>query len=128
MNGLIDANEKARELPELMTSPSSDGSLELVDVEVRTPSGVQLIEPLDLRLEPGGSLVITGRSGTGKTTLLRSLAQLWPFASGTMRRPAEGHETMFLSQLPYVPLGDLRAVVSYPAPPATFPIPNCNTC
>jgi putative ATP-binding cassette transporter len=123
LNGLIDANEKARELPELMTSPSSDGSLELVDVEVRTPSGVQLIEPLDLRLEPGESLVITGRSGTGKTTLLRSLAQLWPFASGTMRRPGQGHETMFLSQLPYVPLGDLRAVVSYPAPAGDIPDP-----
>ena len=87
LNGLIDANEKARELPELTTAASSDGSVELVDVEVRTPSGVQLIEPLDLRLEPGDSLVITGRSGSGKTTLLRSLAQLWPFASGTLRRP-----------------------------------------
>jgi putative ATP-binding cassette transporter len=28
---------------------------------------------------------------------------------------------MFLSQLPYVPLGDLRAVVSYPAPPGEIP-------
>jgi putative ATP-binding cassette transporter len=45
--------------------------------------------------------------------LLRSLAQLWPFTSGTVRSPADG--TMFLSQLPYVPLGDLRSVISYPA-------------
>lgn len=121
LNGLIDANEKARELPELATATSRDGSVELVNVEVRTPSGLQLIEPLDLRLEPGDSLVITGRSGSGKTTLLRSLAQLWPFASGTLRRPGEGHETMFLSQLPYVPLGDLRAVVSYPASVGEIP-------
>ncbi len=28
---------------------------------------------------------------------------------------------MFLSQLPYVPLGDLRAVVSYPASPGDIP-------
>ncbi|MBV9092151.1 MAG: ABC transporter ATP-binding protein/permease [Mycobacteriaceae bacterium] len=121
LNGLIDANEKARELPELTTAASRDGSVELVDVEVRTPSGVRLIEPLDLRLEPGESLVITGKSGSGKTTLLRSLAQLWPFASGTLRRPGEDQETMFLSQMPYVPLGDLRAVVSYPASPGEIP-------
>ena len=57
---------------------------------------------------------VTGKSGAGKTTLLRSLAQLWLFTSGTMRGPAGENETMFLSQLPYVPLGDLRAVVSYP--------------
>jgi putative ATP-binding cassette transporter len=121
LNGLIDANEEARVLPGLTLAASHDGALELVDVEVRTPSGDQLIEPLDLRLEPGGSLSITGRSGSGKTTLLRSLALLWPFASGTLRGPADERETMFLSQLPYVPLGDLRAVVSYPAGVGEFP-------
>jgi putative ATP-binding cassette transporter len=121
LTGLIDANEKARKLPELTVAVSRDGSVELVDVEVRTPSGDQLIGPLDLRLQPGDSLVITGRSGSGKTTLLRSLALLWPFASGTLRRPADEHETMFSSQLPYVPLGDLRAVVSYPASAGEFP-------
>jgi vitamin B12/bleomycin/antimicrobial peptide transport system ATP-binding/permease protein len=115
LNGLIDANEKARDLPALTVAASADGSVELVDVEVRSPSGDQLIEPLDLRLQPGDSLVVKGRSGSGKTTLLRSLALLWPFASGTLRRPADRHETMFLSQLPYVPLGDLRTVVAYPA-------------
>jgi vitamin B12/bleomycin/antimicrobial peptide transport system ATP-binding/permease protein len=121
LDGLIDANERARELPELTTEPSRDDSVELRRVEVRTPSGTQLIEPLDLRLEPGESLVITGRSGSGKTTLLRSLAQLWPFASGTLHRPGADHETMFLSQMPYVPLGDLRAVVSYPTSPGDIP-------
>ena len=50
----------------------------------------------------------------GKTTLLRSLAELWPFTTGTLTRPCGPNETMFLSQLPYVPLGDLRAVVTYP--------------
>jgi putative ATP-binding cassette transporter len=59
-------------------------------------------------------MVVTGPSGSGKTTLLRSLAELWPFCSGTLTRPCGPNETMFLSQMPYVPLGDLRAVVSYP--------------
>ncbi len=113
LDGLITVNETARELPLLTAEPSTDGSLELDDVEVRTPAGIRLIDPLDVRLDPGESLVITGGSGTGKTTLLRSLAQMWPFTSGTLRRPDD--DTMFLSQLPYMPLGDLRAAVSYPA-------------
>jgi vitamin B12/bleomycin/antimicrobial peptide transport system ATP-binding/permease protein len=122
LNGLVDANEKSRELPQLSIAASCDGSVELVDVEVRTPFGDQLVEPLDLRLKPGDWLVITGRSGSGKTTLLRSLALLWPFASGTLRRPADHeHQTVFVCQLPYVPLGDLRAVVSYPAETGEFP-------
>ncbi len=118
LDGLITANETARELPLLTALPSTDGSLQLNDVEVRTPAGTRLIDPLDVRLVPGESLVITGGSGSGKTTLLRSLAQLWPFTSGTVRRPET--DTMFLSQLPYVPLGDLRGVVSYPANEATY--------
>jgi vitamin B12/bleomycin/antimicrobial peptide transport system ATP-binding/permease protein len=114
LNGLVEANAEARQLPELSTVASTDGSIELADVEVRTPAGTQLIEPLDVRLTPGNALIVTGKSGSGKTALLRTLAQLWPYASGTMHRPDGHNEVMFLAQLPYVPLGNLRAVVSYP--------------
>jgi putative ATP-binding cassette transporter len=114
LNGLVEADEKARDLPELLVRSSADGAVDIEGVEVRTPDGDQLIDTLDVHLDSGDALVITGPSGSGKTTLLRSLAQLWPYATGTLRRP-DGRDTMFLSQLPYVPLGDLRAVVSYPA-------------
>ena len=113
--GLVEANQLAREMPSLETVASTDGSVRFDRVEVRTPGGSQLVDPLDLRLEPGEGLVITGASGAGKTTLLRSLAKMWPYTSGTVHRPVEDHETMFLSQMPYVPLGDLRTVLSYPA-------------
>jgi vitamin B12/bleomycin/antimicrobial peptide transport system ATP-binding/permease protein len=115
LNGLVEADEKARELPELLVTASVDGDVDIEGVEVRKPDGDQLIDPLDVHLTTGDALVITGPSGSGKTTLLRSLAQLWPYATGTLRRPDGPGDTMFLSQLPYVPLGDLRAVVSYPA-------------
>jgi putative ATP-binding cassette transporter len=114
LHGLMEANQRARELPVLTTEPSSDDSIELNGVEVRTPGGDRLIDPLDLRLERGESMVVTGSSGTGKTSLLRSLAEMWPTATGVWRRPADDHATMFLSQLPYLPLGDLRTAVSYP--------------
>jgi putative ATP-binding cassette transporter len=119
LHGLVTANETARALPSLTALPSNDGSLELNNVEVRTPAGIRLIDPLDFRLAPGESLVISGTSGSGKTTLLRSLAQLWPFTSGTLRRPQD--DTMFLSQLPYMPLGDLRSTLSYPAGAGSYP-------
>ncbi|EUA88818.1 ABC transporter transmembrane region 2 family protein [Mycobacterium ulcerans str. Harvey] len=37
LHGLVDANEKGRALPAVLTKPSSDESVELTDVEVRTP-------------------------------------------------------------------------------------------
>lgn len=120
LHGLVVANEEARDLPELEMEGCGDGTVQLAGVEVRTPDGRQLLEPLDLHLNPGETLVITGASGSGKTTLLRSLARLWPFASGSMKCPDEANSTMFLSQMPYVPLGDLRAVVSYPCEEGTI--------
>ena len=121
LHGLVVADEKGRELPELLVRPSVDGAVDVEGVEVRTPDGDQLIDSLDLHLSEGDALVITGPSGSGKTTLLRSLAQLWPYGSGTFRCPDGPNETMFLSQLPYVPLGDLRAVVCYPSSEGDIP-------
>ncbi len=119
--GLVDANSQGRALPTVLVKPSEDVAVELANIEVRTPAGDQLIDSLDVRLDSGDSLVITGRSGAGKTTLLRSLAELWPYASGTLSRPDGDNATMFLSQLPYVPLGNLRGVVCYPNSPDDIP-------
>ncbi|MCV7298790.1 ABC transporter ATP-binding protein/permease [Mycobacterium barrassiae] len=114
LDGLMTANEEGRALPEITTTACKDGTVELKDIEVRTPDGKQLVNPLALRLEVGDTLAVKGESGSGKTTLLRSLAELWPYTTGTLTRPCGPNETMFLSQMPYVPLGSLRAVVSYP--------------
>ena len=117
LHGLVDANAQGRALPALLVKPSQEVAVELANVEVRTPAGDQLIDSLDVQLDSGDALVITGRSGAGKTTLLRSLAELWPYASGTLCCPDGDNATMFLSQLPYVPLGTLRGVVCYPNSP-----------
>lgn len=113
LDGLMTADEKSRSLPKISTSLTKD-SIEADSVDVRKPDGEVLISDLNLRLAPGDALVVKGRSGAGKTTLLRTLAELWPFGDGEFRRPA-GNETMFLSQIPYLPLGDLRATIAYPA-------------
>ena len=114
LDGLLTANERARALGTLAVGVSAGGGVEIDDVAVLSPAGESLVDGLAVRLSAGGSLVITGRSGTGKTTLLRSLAELWPYASGTVRYPTAAG-AMFLPQLPYAPLGDLRTVVCYPA-------------
>ena len=114
LDGLIDANARARAMPRVTTEDADVVAAE--DLDVRTPDGKRLIRGLSLRLEPGDGLLIKGPSGCGKTVLLQSVAGLWPYTSGVVRYPIAAHQTMFVSQLPYLPLGDLRAVTSYPSP------------
>ena len=114
LDGLIDENTLARTFTQVTTTASRDGALDVDGVGVRTPDGEHLIRDLDLRLEAGDALLISGPSGIGKTVLLQSLAGLWPFVTGSVRLPSSRQDAMFVPQLPYIPLGDLRAVVSYP--------------
>jgi putative ATP-binding cassette transporter len=114
LDGLIDANARARAMPRVTTEDADVVAAE--DVDVRTPDGKRLIRALSLRLEPGDGLLIKGPSGSGKTVLLQSVAGLWPYTSGVVSYPIAARETMFVAQLPYLPLGDLRAVTSYPSP------------
>jgi putative ATP-binding cassette transporter len=114
IDGLIDANARARAMPRVTTEDADVVAAE--DVDVRTPDGKRLIRALSLRLEPGDGLLIKGPSGSGKTVLLQSVAGLWPYTSGVVRYPIAARQTMFVSQLPYLPLGDLRAVTAYPSP------------
>jgi putative ATP-binding cassette transporter len=112
LTGLLDVNSQTRALPSVRIADCPDG-LDVENLTVCRPDGTPLIEDLTLRLSPGQALLVTGTSGCGKTTLLRSLADLWPYADGTVRRPTAGR-VLFLPQHPYLPLGGLRTALTYP--------------
>jgi putative ATP-binding cassette transporter len=88
------------------------------DATIELPNGMKLLNEPDLLLKPGESVVISGRSGSGKSTLFRALAGIWPFGHGEVQRPLE--RCLFLPQRPYIPLGSLRHVVTYPYAPNAF--------
>jgi putative ATP-binding cassette transporter len=82
------------------------------------PAPVPVLLGVDLEVRAGERVAITGRSGSGKSTLFRAIAGIWPFGQGRVLRPVE--RCLFLPQRPYIPLGSLRHVISYPHPPATY--------
>jgi vitamin B12/bleomycin/antimicrobial peptide transport system ATP-binding/permease protein len=113
LTGLMDANSAARALPTVDITEGDD--LQVRGLTVRRPDERVLVDDLGFDAAAGTSLLVTGPSGGGKTTLLRSLAQLWPHASGSVHRPTEDG-SLFLPQQPYLPLGTLRDALAYPGP------------
>ena len=94
----------------------STNAIEANDLMISLPDGRALLEHIDLSIKAGDSLLITGPSGVGKSTLLRALAGLWPFVHGRLTMP-ESAAMLFLPQKPYLPLGTLKVALCYPDAP-----------
>ena len=90
-------------------------SLTLDRVNLALPGGRSLMEGVSFEIRPGDTALISGPSGAGKSTLFRAIAGIWPFGRGDVRLPRDGR-VLFLPQKPYLPIGTLREVVSYPTP------------
>lgn len=99
-------------MPEALLKTNAD-SIKAENLSVFLPDGRKLLEGVNLDIGRGSSLLITGASGTGKSTLLRALAGLWPFVEGGCALP-QSTAMLFLPQKPYLPLGTLREVLCYP--------------
>lgn len=86
----------------------------LQDFGVKDAEGNVMISHINVVLENGDALLIQGASGTGKTTLLKALAGIYPFETiGTAQHPCE-RKPLFLPQRPYMPQGKLRDAICYP--------------
>jgi putative ATP-binding cassette transporter len=87
------------------------------DLNVLLPSGALLLAHTHLATAKGDRILLKGPSGSGKSTLFRTLAGIWPFASGAVQLPGD---VMFLPQRPYIPEGTLRDALAYPSPAANY--------
>jgi len=131
--GLADWNACARRIASLMMSldaleraeqgdgvgrikrgeSGGDAMLELNDLSVTLDDGTAVLSETEVVIEPGERLLVAGESGTGKSTLARAIAGLWPWGGGSVTLHTD-RRLFMLPQNSYVPSGSLRRAVAYP--------------
>ena len=80
---------------------------------IKDDQGRLLLNNLNIELKNGDALLIQGPSGTGKTSLLKAMAGIYPFETvGLVEHPCV--TSLFLPQRPYMPQGTLREAICYP--------------
>jgi putative ATP-binding cassette transporter len=89
--------------------------LVLREVGLSRPDGEALVAEAEVEIQPGERVLIRGQSGSGKSTIMRAIAGVWPWGRGSVELPKG--RIAFMPQKPYFPLGTLREAMLYPEKP-----------
>jgi putative ATP-binding cassette transporter len=109
----LERAEKAGGITLINRGHHDEAALKLKGLSVRLDDGTGVVHEAEVEIAPGERVLIVGESGTGKSTLVRAVAGLWPWGEGEviMQRNSK---LLMLPQRPYMPLGTLRRATTYP--------------
>lgn len=82
-------------------------------MSINTPRGQGLLENINEEFKHGAHYLIKGISGLGKSTFIRTVAGIWPYAEGQVVLP-KNRLIMYIPQKPYMPIGTLEEAVMFP--------------
>jgi putative ATP-binding cassette transporter len=113
----LDALERAEAgdgIGRIKHEEGQDAALRLRNLSVTLDDGTAVVNEAEVAIERGERVLVAGESGTGKSTLVRAIAGLWPWGEGEVEI-RKGARLFMLPQRSYVPTGTLRRAAAYPA-------------
>jgi vitamin B12/bleomycin/antimicrobial peptide transport system ATP-binding/permease protein len=89
------------------------------NLRILSPTGASTLSEAHIEIAPSERVLIAGAPASGKTSLFRAIAGLWPWGGGSVSLP-DAHEIIFMPKRPYLPDGAIRDILAYPASPNAF--------
>ncbi|MCA1972718.1 MAG: ABC transporter ATP-binding protein/permease [Caenispirillum sp.] len=100
----------------IVMEPTDEALLAFHGLTITNPDGRPVLCDLTAEIPRGDRVLISGDPGAA-VKLFKVVAGMWPWGSGSVRLPPGG-AIFFMPQRPYLPIGTLRAAVTYPGDPA----------
>jgi putative ATP-binding cassette transporter len=113
VNHISDAEEKAEKENKLVIQKHAEHVITVRNMSISTPRNQVLLENINENFVHGQHYLIKGESGIGKSTFIRAMAGIWPYAGGEAIFPDTQH-VMYLPQKPYMPIGTLAEAILFP--------------
>lgn len=109
---LLDLDRLEAGVAKIERVENPEGRFVFDDLTVVSVHGDGRLSESRVEIAPGEHVLITGKPGTGKSTLFLAVAGLWNSGSGRIELPP-AKDVMYLSQRPFLPAGSLRTVLTY---------------
>ena len=87
----LDVQPEIRNAPDAVDLPQIEGRVDFNDVVFRyEPDGRNILNLVDLHVEPGKTIALVGPTGAGKTTIINLLSRFYDVAEGSVT--IDGHD------------------------------------
>ncbi|MBS0524914.1 MAG: ABC transporter ATP-binding protein/permease [Proteobacteria bacterium] len=115
LTDLEESHEMAEHERIKLHEPTESDLLVMRELGLTRPSGETLVAEAEIEIGRPERVLIRGQSGSGKSTIMRAVAGVWPWGRGDIHLPKGS--ILFMPQKPYFPLGTLREALCYPKAP-----------
>lgn len=88
-------------MADIQTHYRNNSSIIFENLKINTPNGTNLIKIPRLEIGQGERVLLQGKSGCGKSTILRAMFDLWKYGTGDISLPKDAN-ILFATQSPLV--------------------------
>ncbi len=113
LNHMHEIDEKVLQHNQLSFAQQTANKISVKNLSITTPRQDPLLNNINEEFVHGQHYLIKGVSGIGKSTFIRTIAGIWPYAQGKITLP-QTKKIMYLPQQPYMPIGSLTEAILFP--------------